>query len=201
MAQVLSAARAQEWEIGANAAATGFMGDINTSNPFYFKSAGGGLNLTRNFNPTWGLQASYQFLHVRAFDSDSNDPYQRARGDGFENRINELSVRGNFNFFKFIAGRASNRYSPYLFAGFAAFIHRPQQSGARAFALAIPFGAGFKYNIKGPWSIGTEAAYRTAFTDDIDSITDGNAKPNDSYMTAGLTLTYTFISKRCYWWN
>ena len=29
----------------------------------------------------------------------------------------------------------------------------------------------------------------------------GHGRKRDGYMTAGFTITYTFIDKRCYWWN
>jgi len=253
---------AQQWELGGNVAATGFMGDINPANPFYFKSMAGGIQVTYNLNPTWGIGAGYQYLHLNGADRDSKDPYLRARGQVFNNQLNELSLRANFNFFRFIAGRAVNRYTPYLFMGVAVFSHRPyiytqdgsrhhmedlqlqQESKVRGLALALPLGIGFKYNVNGPWSLGAELAYRVAFEDNLDNISNnypttdqypadyaaafpemdrlwwesvvypagnditryagkskGNSRPNDGYMTAGVTLTYTFISKRCYWWN
>src|SRR5690606_11325139 len=37
-------------------------------------------------------------------------------------------------------------------------------------ALAIPFGVGFKYNLRGPWSVGVEVGYRLAFTDYLDDV-------------------------------
>lgn len=238
------------------------MGDINPTNPFYFKSLGAGLSLVHNFNPTWGIQASYQYIHLNGSDLDSRDPYLNARGQLFSNNVNELSIRANFNFFKYIVGRQANRYTPYIFAGVAGIIHNPyvyssngtthyledlhlqEDNEIRKFALAIPFGVGFKYNVKGPWSIGAELGYRTVFNDNIDNISNnypirsqypstyasqypemtvawweavaypntgspetyegkarGNGRPNDGYVTAGITLTYSFISKKCYSWN
>ncbi|GHE23192.1 type IX secretion system protein PorG [Sphingobacterium griseoflavum] len=252
----------QQWEIGGHIAATGFMGDINPSNPWYFKSGGAGLQLTYNINPTWGVQAGYQMLHLQASDRDSKDPYRYNRGQKFNNIVHEASLRANFNFFRFIAGRAVNRYTPYLFAGIGGLLHEPylystngtrhrmedlqlqQYATIRKFALAAPFGLGMKYNLKGPWSLGAELAYRVVFNDDLDNISNnyptpgqypaayassfpemdriwwesvaypdpsniaayqgkakGNNRSTDGYMTAGFTVTYTLISKRCYWWN
>ncbi|SFS35965.1 type IX secretion system protein PorG [Sphingobacterium wenxiniae] len=258
---------AQQWEIGINAGATGFMGDINPTNPFYFKSAGGGLFVKHNFNPTWGVQAFFNYLHLAGSDKDDKDPYRNSRGRVFNNQVKEFGVRADFNFFKFIPGRQVYRYTPYLFAGVAGVRHSPYiLSGGTRYepeevklqasdsvstkiqktAISIPFGVGFKYNIKGPWSIGAEVGYRLAFNDQLDNIYDnyptssvipngvqpelheisqngnslwqnmafprgnaadyagkpiGNGRAFDGYMTAGVTLTFTFISKKCYWWN
>lgn len=261
---------AQQWEVGAHAGITGFMGDINPSNPLYFKSGTGGINTTYNLNPTWGFQLSYNYIHLHASDFDDKNAYRSARGQSFSNKVNEVSLRANFNFFRFIAGRELNRYTPYIFAGLAGITHNPyvkfkdgetikladlqlqENNNISKTALAIPFGIGFKYNIKGPWSLGAELGYRTAFNNDLDNISSNypnkdqaegvrgnletNTPPNpppgltsqewfaiafptgenpadyygkprgdggkrDGYMTAGITLTFTFISPRCYWWN
>lgn len=244
--------------MGASFASTGFMGDINPTNPFYFKSGGGGIQAKYNFNPTWGVQASLSYLHLNATDLDSKDPYRYARGRHFKNHIGEFGLRGEFNFFKFIAGRETTKHTPYLFAGLAGLIHNPyvtlsngnQQSletlklqaderPLQKMAISIPFGIGFKYNIRGPWSVGAEMGYRWALSDQLDNIYDfypttdtapsgnfpytsdewrnmafpqgnyadyysraiGDTRSFDGYMTAGVTLTYTIISKKCYWWN
>lgn len=262
----LKPAYAQQWEIGTHAGITGFMGDVNPSNPLYYESGTGGINATFNFNSTWGLQLSYNYVHLYASDFKDKDPYRHARGHSFSNKVNELSLRANFNFFRFIPGRELNRYTPYLFAGIAGITQNPyvrftngntinlqdlelqKNNNISKTAIAIPFGVGFKYNIKGPWSIGAELGYRTAFNNDIDNISNnypasakdaedaaervhakypeidptwwnaiafpansnpadyygkakGDGGPRDGYMTAGVTLTFTFISKRCYWWK
>ncbi|HMR20408.1 MAG TPA: DUF6089 family protein, partial [Sphingobacterium sp.] len=179
---------------------------------------------------------------------------QQNRGLLFNNNLKEFSVTGEFNFFRFIAGRHNRRYTPYLLGGIAVINHNPYISyeGNRVYlrdypleidaqdmdvtyskwAVSIPVGAGFKYNIRGPWSIGAEINYRTVLSDHIVAVSQyykygtaglpdpwalmadpteqlaqrggtlrGNGKNLDGYMTAGITLTYTLISKRCYWWQ
>jgi len=193
LAALLSAHRssAQEWEIGLGLGATGFMGDINPVNPFYFKSAGASLRAKRNFNPTWGVQASFSYLNLRATDRDSNDPYRRLRNRSMRNNLLEFSVRGEFNFFRFIPGRESNKYSPYAFVGVGGIMHNPYvkmgsqtkfelqelelqdedwQRPLKKTALSIPVGVGFKRNLLGPWSMGVEVGYRWAMTDHLDNI-------------------------------
>lgn len=256
---------AQQWEVGAHAGITGFMGDINPSNPLYFKSGFGGINTTYNINSTWGFQLSYNYIHLHATDFDDKNSYRHARDQAFSNKVNEISLRANFNFFRFIAGRELNKYTPYIFAGLTGITHNPyvklkeggtiklkdlelqENNNIRKTALTIPFGVGFKYNMKGPWSLGAEIGYRTSFNNDLDNVsnnypnadqvnnimenpntTPGGLSPNswlaiafptgknpadyygkpkgdggtrDGYMTAGITLTFTFISPRCYWWN
>lgn len=249
---ILSSSYAQQYEFGISGVATGYMGDINSTNPFYFKNFGAGLFAKYNLNPTWGVKLSFNQLHLSGNDTDFNSQYQQERRLAFSNKISELALTAEFNFFKYIPGRQLNRYTPYLVAGIAAVMHDPYvaNNGNKQFlrklqlevdknnvpvnydkfALSIPIGVGFKYNLKGPWSIGTEVIYRTAITDNIDNVSQyyplsvpnpdwenladpsgnlsinggkarGDGKIFDGYMTAGLTLTYTIISKKCYWWQ
>jgi len=194
LAALLSArpSSAQEWELGLGLGATGFMGDINPVNPFYFKSVGGGLRAKRNFNPTWGVQASFSYLNLHATDRDSNDPYRRLRNRSMRNNLMEFSVRGEFNFFKFIPGRETYRYTPYVFAGLAGIVHSPYVKMNRQTkfqlqdlefqdedwlrplnksAFGIPVGVGFKRSfLGGPWSMGAELGYRWTMTDHLDNI-------------------------------
>ncbi|ERJ59704.1 hypothetical protein M472_13065 [Sphingobacterium paucimobilis HER1398] len=259
---MLSDIYAQQYEFGISGVGSGYMGDINTSNPFYFKNIGGGLFAKYNLNPTWGIRLGYNHLYLSAGDRDFST--QKYRDLQFNNAISELAITAEFNFFRYIAGRELNRYTPYILAGLAGIMHDPflnydskkvllrelklevDKEGTPVkyskFAFSIPVGAGFKYNIKGPWSIGAEIVYRMALSDNIDGIGEyyssedaielpspnknnltkedlifladpsrnldlnqgrarGDGKKFDGYMTAGITLTYTIISKKCYWWQ
>ena len=93
-------------------------------------------------------------------------------------------------------------------------------------ALSIPYGIGVKYNIKGNWSLVGELGYRTAYTDYLDDVsgnypTDlasrptpdklfsdpsglavagtqrGDGRKRDTYMFAGISLTFTFVGRNC----
>gem|GEM_PF-872227 len=181
---------AQQWEAGASLAATGFMGDINPVNPFYFRSGGASVRGQHNFNPTWGLQASFSFLHLSATDLDSSDPYRRLRGRSMRNNVFEFAIKGHFNFFKFIPGEDRYKYTPYAFVGLAGIMHEPytkvgdtrfrlerlefqmedMEQQLQTTAVSIPFGVGFKQNVSGPWSMGVELGYRWAMTDHLDNI-------------------------------
>lgn len=264
---MLLGVQAQQYEFGVSAAGTGYMGDINTTNPFYFKNLGAGLFAKYNLNSTWGIKLGYNHLYLSARDQDFNDLNQKQRNFQFNNQVSELALTAEFNFFKYIPGRELNRYTPYLIAGIAGIIHDPyvnygsekvllrplkleadtagKQLTFSKFALSIPIGVGFKYNLKGPWSLGIDVIYRTVLSDNIDGVSQyylnpdlnstvpnpnrndlnaeeikllaladpsgrldinkgkarGDGKKFDGYMTAGITLSYTIISKKCYWWQ
>lgn len=245
---------AQQYEFGITGVATGYMGDINNSNPLYYQNLGGGAFVKYNLNSTWGFRGAFNYLPIYGSDLDFPEEHHQSRGLQFNNNLKELSIITEFNFFKFIPGRQANRYSPYLLAGVAGISHSPyvyyqgnkvdltnpylevDENGEAVtfskWAFSIPIGAGFKYNIRGPWSIGAEINYRTVLSDHIDAVSQyyredttglnegqalmadptgrlseragtlrGDGKRLDGYMTAGFTLTYTLLSKKCEWWQ
>jgi len=97
----------------------------------------------------------------------------------------------------------------------------------KTMALSIPYGAGIKYNISGNWNLIGELGYRTAFTDYLDDVSQnypdmsgqsqlrkdlsdrsnpqigapntqrGDYRTRDTYLFAGFSLTYTFVSRKC----
>lgn len=246
------------------------MGDLNPTNPFYFKKAGAGAFAKYNFNPTWAIRFGYNYTPLAANDKNSNSAYQQKRNLSFENRVSELSLLTEFNFFKYSTNRY-NTYTPYLIGGVGLIKNNPfvhyldskvhlrkllleedkNNNSIRysLLALVIPLGIGFKYNLKKDWTIAAEANYRIAVTDYLDNVSgyyptsvptekvstntqirneDGTLRPFqyedwiyltdpsgeysknkgtlrgdsqklDGYLTAGLTLTYTFRSKKCAW--
>lgn len=90
-------------------------------------------------------------------------------------------------------------------------------------ALSIPYGIGVKYNIRSTWTLVAELGYRTAQTDYLDDVSmnypmnlsgttglladpsgtaiagdqRGDYRKRDTYMFAGLSLTFTFVGKNC----
>ncbi|MDR2283389.1 MAG: DUF6089 family protein, partial [Sphingobacterium sp.] len=113
---VLSGIYAQQYEFGVSGVGTGYMGDINTATPFYFKNLGGGLFAKYNFNPTWGVRLGYNHLYLSGSDQDFKSANQKQRNFQFNNTLSELALTAEFNFFKYIAGRELNRYTPYIVA-------------------------------------------------------------------------------------
>jgi hypothetical protein len=78
---------AQRYEIGINGATTGYMSDLNISNPFYFKNFGGGLFAKYNLDPTWGLKLSANHLLISGDDQDFNNSFQKLRNLKFRNKL------------------------------------------------------------------------------------------------------------------
>ena len=106
------------------------------------------------------------------------------------------------------------------------FHNEGQTENYQTRVLSIPYGFGLKYNIRGSWNLIGEVGYRTAFTDYLDDVSQnypndlstrsfiprmlsdpsgmaidgtqrGDYRKRDTYVFAGLSLTYTFVSRKC----
>lgn len=242
---------AQSWEIGGFAGSSGYMGDINPADPLKFTDLAFGAQLKRNIDPYWSFKLNAMHGKIRADDAASASEYQRQRNLNFYSGITEAGLQVEFNFFNYIPGVSKKKYTPYLFTGVAGVMFNPKTmyNGAeyqladydtegvdyKTYAVAVPYGAGIKYNLTGSWNLIGEIGYRTAFTDYLDDLSSiypdknmlmnndaralsdrsgentgiyygaagtqrGDFRKRDTYMFAGISLTYTFVSQKCYSW-
>lgn len=213
-----SKTQAQLWEVGAKIGGTGYMGDLNPDKPFQYNQIGGGIYGKRNFNPTWGIRAVLNYVPVK-WSGESTLVFPNEIE--FQNKIFEVAVLGEFNFKKFYTGGAFTPYTPYVFAGVGFFTHNPKLPGvsenSSASAVSIPFGLGIRLPFKNsslPLSVGAELMYSFAFTNKIDGVAgytkpeedtplpiqNGSGYPYDGFMSASISITYTFLSDKCIWW-
>ncbi|MBS7564567.1 hypothetical protein KHS38_09130 [Mucilaginibacter sp. Bleaf8] len=248
----ITAAQAQTWEIGLNAGANGYMGDLNQRNLAQVSGFAIGGYLKRNFNGYLSAKVQYNFGQIGAADSTSKYQEFRERNLSFTSRLHELSLIGEFNFMEFQPASSRNYYTPFIYAGIAAVNFNPQtmyqgetydlrplmtEGQAQPYsktALAIPYGVGFKYNVSGKLNLIADIGYRTAFTDYLDDVSGyyapksnftnsvsrglsdrtgerngiftgqpgtqrGDLRKRDTYMFFGFTISYTFVSDKCYY--
>lgn len=229
------------------------MGDLNPVKPYKFTNLAFGGEVKRNLDAYWALKLSVLQGKVGANDAKSNNLQFRDRNLSFFSPLTEVSAQAEFNLFRYIPTISDKIYTPYLFTGVSYTFFNPKtkfegdtyelnlyrtegQSLADVYkteALAIPYGAGIKYNISGKWNLIGEIGYRTVFTDFLDDVsgryadkaamTDaisaalsdrsgettgvyigatgsqrGDFRKRDTYMFAGISLTYTFITPKCY---
>jgi len=262
---LLSVVNGQEWEVGLQGGASGYMGDINPENPLAFNDWSAGAFVKYNLNHTWGIRGNFAYANTHAYDTHSRVQQRRDRNLGFFGPIMEAAVLVDFNFFKWLPQRGRIVYTPYIFAGVGGIYFDPKMYIAPSgggptkkvslreirteydvkdnpdpyakYAISIPFGAGFKYNLRGPWSVGVELGYRLALTDYLDDVSGnyplttpptlpadisgadwkvlayrnatsalpgtqrGDGRPYDSFMTVGVTLSYTIFKGGCPEWQ
>lgn len=106
------------------------------------------------------------------------------------------------------------------------FLTEGQEKPYKTLAMSIPYGIGLKYNIRGNWNLIGEIGYRDAKTDYLDDVSQnypsdlsarpflskllsdpsgiapnsgqrGDYRKYDTYLFAGFSLTYTFVSRKC----
>lgn len=254
-----TAAFGQRTEIGIWAGGSGYLGDLNYNNPLKLTDPAGGFLFKVNYNPFLALRLGVSQAKIQGADSLAANKEQQSRNLSFKSNLTEICGAIEFNFFKY-GVKTSHKFSPFTFVGLSAFLFNPQAEyqgqtydlqslgteGQRlngknkAYSLvnlAVPFGAGFKWNIGGKTTLGAEMGYRYTFTDYLDDVsgayadqqalqngsngtvtaaladrsgeknngTDrgrsgsqrGDMRKNDSYFFAGLSLTYTFVPRKC----
>lgn len=182
--------RAQTWELGGFGGTAGYMGDLNPVKPYKVNNLALGGYVKRNFDGYWSLKLNIARGTIEADDAKSDNDYYKTRNLSFFTPITEVSLQTEFNFFNYIPSFSKRRFSPYLFTGlgFVTFNPKTNYQGEvydlnnfgtegqewndsyKKIALAIPFGAGVKYNLAGNWTLGAELGYRTAFTDYLDDV-------------------------------
>ncbi|ASU33279.1 type IX secretion system protein PorG [Mucilaginibacter xinganensis] len=241
--------RAQTWEIGAAAGGAGYMGDLNTNNPIKISGYVFGGFVKRNFNGYLSARLNANFGQVSAADSTSGSQQFRNRNLSFTTDLREVSLVAEFNFMNYIPDAGKNKYSPYIFLGIADTHYVPrtvyrgktydlrslQTEGESIYptsTISILYGAGFKYNITGKFTLGAELGYRNTNTDYLDDVSGnyadksrqsltaallgdrsgektgvyigsqgtqrGDLRPHDTYFFSQITISYTFVTQKCY---
>ncbi len=238
-------ASAQTWEIGGTAGTSGYIGDFNPANPLKFTDPAFGVFIKRNFNGYFSVKINYTYGTIRGADSLSANQQSRQRNLSFFSTLEEYSLIAELNFIKYIPEAGQNKFTPFIFAGIGTVKYTPQAlykgqqyalrplmtegqaSPYKDHAIAIPYGAGFKYNFSGKWNFIADLGYRnlnTGYLDDVNGVypnkpssvlTDRSGEINngvnigsagsqrgnmrtDSYMVLGFTISYTFVTQKCY---
>lgn len=225
---------AQKYEIGIAVGLSGYKGDLEPTANFGINKPAYGIILRKNFDPRNTIRLSYNSGSIGGSDLDSKDELQKLRAAEFTSTINEIALIYEFNFKSFNPQIRGEVFAPYLFTGLTAFDFNPKNNGQelqqfgnnsstpdgnsvvkyRQRNLAIPLGAGIKWNIYRRFNLTAEFGYRYTLTDYIDDVGGyyakddaqsgftkgmqrGDLRKNDTYMFGLLGITYTFVSSRC----
>lgn len=185
-----------EGELGLSLGAAHYFGDLNTSAKLNRPKLAFGAFFRKQFGNYVGLRVSAHYAQLGYSDIYSTDnEYQRRRNLSFNTNIFELALQGDFNFFKFIPGDPTHRFTPYVTLGAGVFSYDPYAylEGQKVFlrplgtegqgnaaypdrkpystmGICVPFGVGVKYAINDRMNIGAELTYRFTNTDYIDDV-------------------------------
>lgn len=212
---VTSSVHAQHLQLKETKGELGVMGGLGSYNgdlspDIQFVNYNFGAYFKKQMNDYVGLRLNYEYLDLAANDAQSNYPYVYQRNLYFHRTFHDISVMGELYFLRFIDGNKRFRFTPYLgfgFGGLKSITWTPNLAGSKTQrTLVTPINLGFKYNVKGPWNVFTEATYRFTNSDYIDFFGDENTytppgvtkvyqpstSGNDQYFTLKLGVSYNF---------
>lgn len=186
---------AQYLEYGVGVGGTVYWGDMNAPD---FGTNISNLNLAvqgmakLNFTKYLAVKANLLYGQLSGDDSKSFLAWQKQRNLDFTSPLLELAVLGEFHVFGYNFGE-ENPLSPYITAGVSGFYFNPstvyqgqkvelqplgtEGQGLPGFgkkynriALAIPFGAGAKFQLNETMNLSIDILARKTFTDYIDDV-------------------------------
>jgi hypothetical protein len=186
-----------EGELGISLGAAHYFGDMNKGRVNRPKPAIG-LFYRKQFGNYLALRAHAHFAQLGYADKYNTTPFERQRNLSFFTDLQEFSVQGDFNFFKFLPGSKDYRFTPYVTFGVGFFHFDPearlpgisnpwdikerklegQLDEYSSNAISFPIGMGIKYNFYRKFNIGLEVGYRFTNTDYLDDVSTRYAGAN-----------------------
>ncbi len=185
-----------EGEFGISAGAAHYFGDLNTRARLNRPKMALGVFFRKQFGNYTALRVAGHFAQLGYSDIyNTNNEYQRRRNLSFNTNIFELTLQGDFNFFKFIPADPDHRFTPYVTFGVGIFNYDPytylggkkvflrplgtEGQGTAAYpdrkpystmTYCIPFGVGIKYALNDRMNLGFEVVHRFTGTDYLDDV-------------------------------
>ncbi len=185
----------QEGEFGIGIGAAHYFGDLNTRAALNRPKISAGAFFRKQFGNYIGIKVAANYAQLGYSDTYSTNETQKRRNLSFNSNIWELSLSGDFNFFKFYPGIEGYTYTPYVSLGVGVFSYDPYAYLAKqkyflrplgtegqgssfypdrkpygSMAISFPISFGFKYNINPSTNIFIEAGYRFTNTDYLDDV-------------------------------
>lgn len=185
----------QEGEFGIGLGAAHYFGDLNTRAGLDRPKLSAGIFFRKQFGNYIGMKVAANYAQLGYSDVYSDNETQRRRNLSFNSNVWELSVSGDFNFFKFFPGVSAFTYTPYVSLGVGIFSYDPyaylggekfflrplgtEGQGTTAYperkpyssmAVCFPVALGFKYNLSEKTNMFVEVGYRFTTTDYLDDV-------------------------------
>jgi hypothetical protein len=189
-------------EFGFSAGAAHYFGDLNTNARLNRPKMALGAFFRKQFGNYVALRASVHYAQLGYSDIyNTKSAYQLRRNLSFNTNVWEMTLQGDFNFFRFEPGTLDYAFTPYVTLGVGAFTYDPYayyqgqkvllrplgtegqgNPGYRkpytTMAFCIPFGAGVKCNVNEKVNIGFEIVHRFTTTDFLDDVSGQYPNPS-----------------------
>ncbi|WP_344978627.1 DUF6089 family protein [Compostibacter hankyongensis] len=182
-------------EAGFELGGAQYFGDLNTRTAFKTLKPTLGAFYRRYLNDYIGVSAHLHYARLGYSDTYNDNAFQHRRNLSFNSDIWELTLQGDFNFYRFEPGSLRYRFTPYLTLGIGGFHFNPytwyqdkkyylQPLGTEGqgsaqypdrkpynlYTYCIPVGMGLKYNINNTTNISFVVTHRFTGTDYLDDV-------------------------------
>lgn len=193
----------QEGEFGVGLGAAHYFGDLNTRARINRPKMAASMFFRKNLNNYIAVRVGATYARVGYSDiyNRYND-FMYRRNLSFNSNVWELSLQGDFNFFRFMPGEPTENFTPYVTFGVGVFSYDPyaylqgrkiylrpvgtEGQGSPLYpdrksygttALSIPIGMGIKYAVNDRINIGFEVLHRITNTDYLDDVSKTYVSP------------------------
>jgi hypothetical protein len=185
----------QEGEYGISLGGSHYFGDLNPNPRFNRPNIAFGAFFRKQFGNYVAVRVAGHYAYLGYSDKYNTNQFMHDRNLSFNSNIWELSVQGDFNFFKFVPGSFNYRFTPYVTFGAGIFSYDPyayyrgekvhlrslgtEGQGSSVYptrkpygsmAVCFPLGVGIKYSLNRSMNLGFEMVYRFTSTDYIDDV-------------------------------
>jgi len=193
----------QEGEFGFGIGAGHYFGDLNTRAKINRPKIAAGIFFRKNFGNYIAARVVANFAQLGYSDIyNTHNEFMHLRNLSFNTNVWELSLRGDFNFFRFLPGDPNLNFTPYISLGVGVFSYDPYAylQGQKYFlrplgtegqgsslypdrapyssmAVCIPFGVGVKYALNDRFNIAFEITHRFTTTDYLDDVSKTYVDP------------------------
>lgn len=182
-------------EFGIGVGVGHYFGDLNPNSAVNRPKIAAGIFFRKQLSNYIGVRISGDYAMLGYSDVYSSNPVQNARNLSFNSNVWELSVSGDFNFFRFQPGFEGYNFTPYVGIGLGVFSFDPyaylggekyllrplgtEGQGSALYpekqpysplSLCIPFTLGVKYALNERMNLFGEVTYRFTNTDYLDDV-------------------------------
>jgi hypothetical protein len=193
----------QEGEFGIGVGAGHYFGDLNTRAKLNRPKIAAGIFFRKNFGNYIAARIVANYAQLGYSDTyNTHNEFMLKRNLSFNTNVWELSLRGDFNFFRFLPGDPEFNFTPYVSLGLGVFSYDPYAylEGQKYFlrplgtegqgsslypdrkpyssmAICFPVGVGIKYAFNERFNIGLEITHRFTTTDYLDDVSTTYVDP------------------------
>jgi hypothetical protein len=193
----------QEGEFGIGLGSAHYFGDLNTRAHLNRPKMAATIFFRKNFSNYISGRIGASFARLGYSDAyNTFNEYMHRRNLSFNTNVWELTLQGDFNFFRFMPGEPGLNFTPYVTFGVGAFSYDPfaYLNGEKFFlrplntegqgsslypdrkpystmALCVPIGVGIKYSFNERINIGFEILHRFTNTDYLDDVSKTYVDP------------------------